>query len=166
MVVFLWGAIVYGIGRYLSDRFRKRFLVVAVVAAPTGFVGYSILLASKHVSVGVPYFSCFLISTGVFLCPGGNMAWLSLNCAPDCTRADSVGITLTLTNIGKGCISVYFLVAIANKSRWYCIRPDLDRETSASLPTGACVVTWISSTCSSRLVCITSSLCQTRAVEG
>jgi hypothetical protein len=160
MIVFLWGAIVYGIGGYISDRFRKRFLVV-VAAAPTGLVGYSILLASKHVSVGVQYFSCFLISTGIFLCAGGNMAWLSLNCAPDGKRAASVGITLTLTNIGKGCISGYSSVAIADNTRWYCIGPDLCRETSASLPTGARVVTWVSSTCSSRLVCTTSNLCQT-----
>lgn len=58
------------------------------------------MLASNHVSVGVRYFSCFLISTCIFLCAGGNMAWMSLNTAPDGKRSASVGITLTLTNIG------------------------------------------------------------------
>ncbi|KIV93764.1 hypothetical protein PV10_04955 [Exophiala mesophila] len=107
--VFLWGAIVYGIGGYLSDKFKQRFLCV-VIAAPTGIVGYIILLASQHVSVGVRYFSCFLISTCIFLCAGGNMAWLSLNTAPDGKRSASVGITLTLTNIG-GIVSGQIYVA-------------------------------------------------------
>ncbi|ETI24905.1 hypothetical protein G647_04275 [Cladophialophora carrionii CBS 160.54] len=97
--VFLWGAIVYAIGGFLSDKYQKRFLLV-VAAAPFGMVGYSILLAYDHVSVGVQYFATFLISTCIFLCGGGNMAWLSCNSAPDGKRAASVGITLTLTNIG------------------------------------------------------------------
>ncbi|KAF2186214.1 high-affinity nicotinic acid transporter-like protein [Zopfia rhizophila CBS 207.26] len=93
----IWGAIVYAVGAYLSDRFRTRFLPL-VLMAPIGIAGYAILLAP--VSAGVRYFATYLISTACFLCTGGNITWLSGNCAPDGKRAASLGILLTLTNIG------------------------------------------------------------------
>jgi MFS family permease len=95
--VNLWGAIVYAIGAYLSDRYQTRFLPLIFVA-PVGIVGYAILLSP--VSPGVQYFATYLISTACFLCTGGNITWLSANCAPDGKRAASLGILLTLTNIG------------------------------------------------------------------
>ncbi|ORY14066.1 major facilitator superfamily domain-containing protein [Clohesyomyces aquaticus] len=95
--VNLWGAVVYAIGAYLSDRFQTRFLPL-IFMAPVGIAGYAILLSP--VSPGVRYFATYLISTACFLCTGGNIAWLSGNCAPDGKRAASLGILLTLTNIG------------------------------------------------------------------
>ncbi|KAF2475339.1 high-affinity nicotinic acid transporter-like protein [Lindgomyces ingoldianus] len=95
--VNLWGAVVYAIGAYLSDRYRTRFLPL-IAMAPIGIAGYAILLSP--VSAGVRYFATYLISTACFLCTGGNIAWLSGNCAPDGKRAASLGILLTLTNIG------------------------------------------------------------------
>ncbi|KAF2194634.1 retrograde regulation protein 2 [Zopfia rhizophila CBS 207.26] len=107
--VFLWGALTYAVGGFLSDRYQRRFLAV-FLSAPFGIIGYCILLASSRVSVGVQYFSCFLISTAIYLCAGGNMAWLSMNSAPDGKRAAAVGITLTLTNVG-GIVSGQIYVA-------------------------------------------------------
>jgi predicted MFS family arabinose efflux permease len=95
--VNLWGAIVYAIGAYLSDRYQTRFLPL-ILMAPVGIAGYAILLSP--VSPGVQYFATYLISTACFLCTGGNITWLSANCAPDGKRAASLGILLTLTNIG------------------------------------------------------------------
>ncbi|KAF2010793.1 retrograde regulation protein 2 [Aaosphaeria arxii CBS 175.79] len=95
--VNLWGAIVYAIGAYLSDRYQKRFLPL-ILMAPFGIVGYVILLSP--VSTGIRYFATYLIATSCFLCTGGNITWLSVNCAPDGKRAASLGILLTLTNIG------------------------------------------------------------------
>lgn len=95
--VNLWGALVYAIGAYLSDRYQTRFLPL-ITMAPIGIAGYAILLAP--VSAGVRYFATYLIATACFLCTGGNIAWLSANCAPDGKRAASLGILLTLTNIG------------------------------------------------------------------
>ncbi|OAA54570.1 high-affinity nicotinic acid transporter [Niveomyces insectorum RCEF 264] len=80
--VNLWGALVYAVGAVLSDRYQKRFLPL-IISAPFGIVGYAILLCP--VSAGVQYFAT---------------AWLSCNCAPDGKRAASLGILLTLTNIG------------------------------------------------------------------
>ncbi|OIW29028.1 retrograde regulation protein 2 [Coniochaeta ligniaria NRRL 30616] len=95
--VNVWGAIVYTIGALLSDRYQKRFLPL-IICAPFGVAGYAILLCD--VSPGVRYFATYLISTACYLCTGGNIAWLSGNCAPDGKRAASVGILLTMTNVG------------------------------------------------------------------
>ncbi|KAF1848897.1 high-affinity nicotinic acid transporter-like protein [Cucurbitaria berberidis CBS 394.84] len=93
----IWGAIVYAIGAFLSDRYQTRFLPL-ILAAPFGMIGYAILLSP--VSPAVQYFATHLVSTACFLCTGGNITWLSANCAPDGKRAASLGILLTLTNIG------------------------------------------------------------------
>lgn len=81
----------------MSDRHQTRFLPMILVA-PFGVVGYAVLLAP--VSPGVWYFSTYLVSTACYLCTGSNITWLSVNCAPDGKRAASLGILLTLTNIG------------------------------------------------------------------
>ncbi|KAF4309693.1 hypothetical protein GTA08_BOTSDO01874 [Botryosphaeria dothidea] len=95
--VNLWGALVYAVGAFLSDRYQTRFYPL-IICAPFGIAGYAICLAP--VSAGVQYFATYLIATACFLCTGGNIAWLSGNCAPDGKRAASLGILLTLTNIG------------------------------------------------------------------
>ncbi|KAI3400366.1 hypothetical protein diail_3383 [Diaporthe ilicicola] len=95
--VNLWGALVYAVGAILSDKYNKRFLPL-VICAPFGIAGYAILLCK--VSPAVQYFATYLIATACFLCTGGNIAWLSGNCAPDGKRAASLGILLSLTNIG------------------------------------------------------------------
>ncbi|RYO35117.1 putative transporter [Alternaria arborescens] len=95
--VNVWGAIVYAIGAYLSDRYQTRFLPL-ILMAPIGITGYAILLSP--VSPYVQYFATYLIATACFLCTGGNITWLSANCAPHGKRAASLGILLTLTNIG------------------------------------------------------------------
>ncbi|KAF2634328.1 MFS general substrate transporter [Massarina eburnea CBS 473.64] len=81
----------------ILDRYQTRFLPM-IISAPFGIVGYAILLAP--VSPGVWYFATYLIATACFLCTGSNITWLSVNCAPDGKRAASLGILLTLTNIG------------------------------------------------------------------
>lgn len=75
--VFFWGSLIYGIAGYLSDRFSRRFLV-CTLCAPVGIVGYAILLGvNDSVSVGVKYFSCYLIATCAWMIGGGNLAWVS-----------------------------------------------------------------------------------------
>ncbi|KAF9887505.1 hypothetical protein FE257_010083 [Aspergillus nanangensis] len=96
--VNLWGAAIYWVGAVLSDRYNARSMVM-IITAPIGIAGYAILLA-WDVPAGVQYFATYLISTACFLCAGTNIAWMSSNCAPDGKRAASLGIQLTLTNIG------------------------------------------------------------------
>ncbi|KAI1084511.1 retrograde regulation protein 2 [Whalleya microplaca] len=95
--VNLWGALVYAIGAFLSDKYQRRFLPL-VICAPFGIVGYTILLCNVHPAV--KYFATYLIAIPCFLCTGSNIAWLSGNCAPDGKRAASLGILLSLTNVG------------------------------------------------------------------
>jgi MFS family permease len=89
---------VYGVGAIFSDRHNVRYLVIATTI-PFGIAGYAILLVF-NVPVGVLYFAMFLVATPCFLATGSNIAWLSSNCAPDGKRAASLGILLTLTNLG------------------------------------------------------------------
>lgn len=93
----LWGAFVYAVGAYLSDRYQSRFWPM-ILCAPIGIAGYPILIAP--VSAGIAYFATYLVATACFLCTGSSITWLSVNNAPDGKRAASMGILLTLTNIG------------------------------------------------------------------
>ncbi|KAI0968586.1 retrograde regulation protein 2 [Xylaria arbuscula] len=95
--VNIWGSIIYAIGAVLSDKYSIRFLPL-MICAPFGIAGYAILLSD--VSSGVQYFATYLIAIPCFLCIGTNITWLSVNCAPDGKRAASLGIQLSLTNIG------------------------------------------------------------------
>ncbi|KAF2453172.1 retrograde regulation protein 2 [Lineolata rhizophorae] len=99
--VNIWGAIVYGVGAVLCDRYKNRFISL-ISCAPFGIAGYAILVAAgpSGLAAGVKYFATYLIAIACFLCTGTNITWLSSNCAPDGKRAGSVGILLTLTNIG------------------------------------------------------------------
>lgn len=63
ILVFFYGSLIYGVTGYLSDRLSRRFLIYTL-CAPIGIVGYVILLGGNDtVSVGVKYFSCYLIAT-------------------------------------------------------------------------------------------------------
>ncbi|KAF2967675.1 hypothetical protein GQX73_g5894 [Xylaria multiplex] len=95
--VNIWGSIAYTVGAILSDRYGARFLPLAI-CAPFGIVGYAILLCKAPSEVR--YFATYLIVIPCFLCCGTNITWLSVNCAPDGKRAASLGILLSLTNIG------------------------------------------------------------------
>ncbi|KAI1079711.1 MFS general substrate transporter [Whalleya microplaca] len=97
--VFFWGSIVYGVCGYLSDRYTRRFLA-CILGAPLGMVGYAVLLGDNHVAVGVKYFACFLIASCAWMLGGANLAWFSTNTAPDGKRAASIGLGLSLGNVG------------------------------------------------------------------
>ncbi|OAA65398.1 high-affinity nicotinic acid transporter [Niveomyces insectorum RCEF 264] len=94
--VQLWGAIIYMVIAWLSDRYRKRFLFLAIFTPITG-LGYLLLLCP--IPAGAQYFSTFLITTGAYIISGNNLAWASANSAPDGKRGATVGIVLTLTDL-------------------------------------------------------------------
>ncbi|KAF2104237.1 MFS general substrate transporter, partial [Rhizodiscina lignyota] len=83
----------------LADRYNARW-ITQMICAPIGIAGYAILLNLDKVSPGVQYFATYLISTACYLCTGTNIAWHSMNTAPDGKRAAALGVQLTLTNIG------------------------------------------------------------------
>ncbi|KAH8163777.1 hypothetical protein CIB48_g4462 [Xylaria polymorpha] len=91
------GVIQIAVVTILYGKYSARFLPL-VICAPFGIVGYAILLCD--VPSGVRYFATYLIAIPCFLCTGGNIAWIAVNCAPDGKRAASLGIVLAMTNIG------------------------------------------------------------------
>lgn len=97
MTVNVVGAICYAAGAILADKYRARF-VSLMVTAPLGIIGYAILLSKQ--SVGVWYFATYLISASCYLITGTNIGWHSINCAPDGKRAASLGVHLSLANVG------------------------------------------------------------------
>ncbi|KPI37594.1 putative transporter [Cyphellophora attinorum] len=99
--VFFWGSAVYGVVAWGSDRMGRRFLA-CVAMVPLGVVGYAILLGGGdgRIAVGVKYFACFLIASCAWALGGGNLSWLSTNTAPDGKRAASIGLALSMGNIG------------------------------------------------------------------
>lgn len=97
--VQLWGAIVYIFIAFLTDRYKKRYLFV-IIFTPITALGYALLLSP--VAPGVEYFACFVITTGMYIIAGNNLAWCSANSAPDGKRGATVGIFLTLTDLAGG----------------------------------------------------------------
>ena len=92
----MWGAIVYMIIAWLSDRLQRRYIFVMVFGSITA-LGYVLILCP--ISAGVQYFSTYLITTGMYIIAGINLSWTSLNSAPDGKRGATMGITLILTDL-------------------------------------------------------------------
>ncbi|OAA65391.1 high-affinity nicotinic acid transporter [Niveomyces insectorum RCEF 264] len=91
--VQLWGCFVYIVVAWFSDRYKSRYVPLAVFA-PVVAVGYAILLSP--VKPAVEYFACFVVITGMYILAGNTIAWTSANCAPDGKRAGTIGIFLTI----------------------------------------------------------------------
>ncbi|KAL1966125.1 hypothetical protein VTN77DRAFT_4873 [Rasamsonia byssochlamydoides] len=96
--VQMWGCIIYVFVAWLSDRYQRRFLFV-IIFTPICALGYLLLLCP--IPAGVQYFSTFLITTGVYIISGNNLAWASSNAAPDGKRGATMGIILTCIVIGQ-----------------------------------------------------------------
>ncbi|KAJ5918907.1 high-affinity nicotinic acid transporter [Penicillium verhagenii] len=95
-IVQIWGAIVYMIIAWSSDRLQRRYIFVMIFGSITA-LGYVLILCP--IPAGVQYFSTFLITTGMYIIAGINLSWASLNSAPDGKRGATMGITLTLTDL-------------------------------------------------------------------
>lgn len=96
MAVNLVGAICYGVGAILADKYKARFISI-IVMAPLGIIGYAIVLSPQKPAVW--YFATYPISASCYIITGTNIAWHGMNCAPDGKRAASMGIHLGLANI-------------------------------------------------------------------
>lgn len=117
--VQLWGAIIYAFVAWLSDRYRKRFLFVAIFT-PICALGY--LLQLCPIPAGAQYFATFLITGGVYVLAGNNLAWASSNSAPDGKRGATVGIVLTLTDLAgvfSSCLSETFFYYFLRQSIYH-----------------------------------------------
>ncbi|KAG0648546.1 putative transporter [Hyphodiscus hymeniophilus] len=91
------GAICYGTGAILADKYKARFISI-IVMAPLGVIGYAILLSPQKPAIW--YFATYLVSASCYIITGTNIAWHGMNTAPDGKRAAAMGIHLGLANIG------------------------------------------------------------------
>jgi len=94
----------------LTDRLKHRFAftIIGVVVAVTG---YAILLNQQHVSKGVRYFACFLITVGAYTTQPVAIAWLSNTMSGHYKRSVSVAIQIGFGNIGGIIASNVFLTS-------------------------------------------------------
>ena len=164
ITVNLWGALVYAIGAWLSDKYKAR-VTIMLVCAPIGMVGYAILVA-WDVPAGVQYFSTYLIATACFLCTGGNIAWLSGNRAPDGKRAASLGIQLTLTNIGGVVVCLILARRKAGSTDKTSGWPDLSNQFGSGIQARPWLVVGMSCVCVVRMVGVDLPVQEERDMEG
>lgn len=94
--VQMFGFVVYSLVAWLSDKYQKRYLFV-IIFTPVTALGYLLLLCP--VPAGAEYFATFLITGGVYIIAGNNLAWASSNSAPDGKRGATVGVVLTCTDL-------------------------------------------------------------------
>jgi len=96
--VYIWGAIVYFIVAWWSDRLQKRGIFLAGSTIVTA-IGYIVLLAAANSGKpGVLYFATYLVATGLYVGPGLNITWLGANVAPHNKRSAAIGFQQTLAN--------------------------------------------------------------------
>lgn len=74
--IFIVAAVVSLCVALLTDYLKHRYSFV-MLGAFVGVIGYAILLATNHISVGVRYMACFLITAGGFIAQPVILAWLS-----------------------------------------------------------------------------------------
>ena len=87
------GAISYLAVAYLSDRLQERGIFI-VVFGTISIIGYALLISS--VSVGVHYFGCFVVATGLYVVVGLPLAWLPANAPRYGMRTAGTGMQLTI----------------------------------------------------------------------
>ncbi|GAA6060158.1 hypothetical protein JCM10212_005159 [Sporobolomyces blumeae] len=95
--VYFWAAFVYLCGAYISDKKDVRYWLLL----PAGLVtclGYALLTAVHTTAVSL--LACFFCATGIYLCVGLHVSWLSANVGPTRKRATAIGIQQTLGNCG------------------------------------------------------------------
>ena len=68
-----WAAIVYVACAMIADRYNHR-IPMLIIASLITIVGYAVLLGVTDI-VGVEYFACFLVGTGIYVCVGLNCEW-------------------------------------------------------------------------------------------
>lgn len=95
--VFFWAAGSYIAISWLSDRVSKR-VVFMIPACLLTAIGYAVNLGTPASERGVLYFSCFLISPGIYVIIGLNASLLLNSHAGYYKRATAIGINQSLGN--------------------------------------------------------------------
>ncbi|KAI3320549.1 MFS general substrate transporter [Xylariaceae sp. AK1471] len=97
---------------YMTDRLKHRYSF-AMCGLTIAGVGYSLLLAQQHISVGVKYFALFLVVNGGYMAQPIINAWLANNMSGHYKRSIAAAIQIGLGNIGGIIASNIFFVSEA-----------------------------------------------------
>lgn len=97
--IYLVACVFIMLTAFLSDRVKHRFtfIFVGIVVAS---IGYAILLAQRHVSVGVRYFSLYLVMVGGYMGQPLTIIWLANNTRGHWQRSVSTAMQIGLGNVG------------------------------------------------------------------
>jgi MFS family permease len=93
---------------WFTDKFKHRYAFI-ILGVTVATVGYIILLNTIHVSTGVRYFACFLITCGGYIAQPIVLVWLSNNESGHYKRAFSSSIQVAIGNSGGIVASNIFL---------------------------------------------------------
>ena len=84
---------------FLSDRLRHRY-GFAILGVGVSSIGYIILLAQHHVSVGVRYFAVYLVMAGGYITQPITLVWLSNNMGGHYKRSINAAMQVGFGNLG------------------------------------------------------------------
>ncbi|KAL1301875.1 hypothetical protein AAFC00_006057 [Neodothiora populina] len=94
--VYLFATCTLVAATFISDRLRKRVLVLSVLPLPV-IIGYIIVCGTANHAVG--YFAMFLCGGGIYAFNCLLLTWVSNNLAPDYKRSVGVPVFICLGNI-------------------------------------------------------------------
>ncbi|KAI9738644.1 MAG: hypothetical protein M1834_008149 [Cirrosporium novae-zelandiae] len=98
--IYCVAAVVSIICAILSDHYRHRY-GFTILGCCVATIGYVLLLAQRHVDVGVRYFGMYLITTGGYITQPMTLEWLSNNQAGHLKRSFSSAFQIGFGNIGE-----------------------------------------------------------------
>ncbi|KAI0019852.1 major facilitator superfamily domain-containing protein [Xylariomycetidae sp. FL0641] len=93
---------------WITDRLRHRY-AFTILGISIASIGYAILLAQRHVAVGVQYFALFLVVAGGYATQPITLAWLANNVAGHYKRAVASAVQIGFGNLGGIVASNVFL---------------------------------------------------------
>ena len=92
---------------YLTDRLRHRY-TFTLIGVLTATIGYVLLLCQEQISIGVRYFSLFLIVSGGFMTQPTTIGWLSNTVSGHYKRSVASAMQIGVGNLGGVVASLVF----------------------------------------------------------
>ncbi|KAI1255011.1 hypothetical protein MGN70_003074 [Eutypa lata] len=119
---YVFACVIVVLSGWAADRWQQRALSVIVpnILAAAGFL--LIIISIRYTSIpGVTYFGIFFMAAGLYCISPAVSAWIALNTAGDMKRAVSMGLMISMSQLGGIVSSNIFLsreVAIPEQQIW------------------------------------------------
>lgn len=97
---YVFACLVVLLSGWAADRWKQRAMAV-IIPNVMACVGFVIIIATVRYNLpGVTYFGIFFMAAGLYCISPSAMAWTALNCAGDMKRAVSLGLMMSLSQLG------------------------------------------------------------------